>query len=65
MIQAYRKNNNNFEKNAETVIHPESCILTCELNGAWTLNITHPKDNEGRWKGIEDYGFITAPTFMV
>ena len=64
MIQAYRKNNNNFGKNAETVIHPESCILTCELNGAWTLNITHPKDNEGRWKGIEEEGVISAPTFM-
>jgi phage minor structural protein len=64
MIQAYRKNNNNFEKNAETVIHPESCKLTCELNGAWTLNITHPKDNEGRWKGIEEEGVISAPTFM-
>ena len=52
MIQAYKKGNENFERNAETVLHPESCELTCELNGSWTLNLKHPKDAEGRWKGI-------------
>lgn len=47
MIQAYKKGNENFERNAETVLHPESCELTCELNGSWTLNLKHPKDDEG------------------
>ena len=64
MIQAYKKGNENFERNAETVLHPESCELTCELNGSWTLNLKHPKDDEGRWKGIEEEGIISASTFI-
>ncbi len=64
MIQAYKKGNENFERNAETVLHPKSCELTCELNGSWTLNLKHPKDDEGRWKGIEEEGIISASTFI-
>ena len=64
MIQAYGKGNKNFDRNAETVLHPESCELTCELNGSWTLNLSHPKDDEGRWKGIKEEGVISVPTFM-
>lgn len=63
MIQIYSPGNNNFIKNGDAVLLPLQCIVHAELNGAWTMEITHPLDEEGRWKLIEVGAVIKAPSF--
>lgn len=63
MIQIYSPGNNNYIKNGNAVLLPLQCIVHAELNGAWTMEITHPLDEEGRWKLIEVGAVIKAPSF--
>ena len=50
--------------NGDSVLFPEKCTVQAELNGTWVLNITHPIDDENRWKYIEEEAVIAVPTFM-
>ena len=64
MIQIYSPGNTNFDKNGDMTLFPEICEAPSKLGGAWTLEITHPIDDEGRWKYIEREAVLSVPTFM-
>lgn len=64
MIQAYLKDNKDYQNNGDMVLFPESCTVSAQLNGTWTLELSHPLDEDGRWKYIEEEGIIAVPTFM-
>lgn len=64
MIQIYSPKNTNYNKNGDMTLFPEICDSTSKLGGAWTLEITHPIDDEGRWKFIEKEAVLSVPTFM-
>lgn len=64
MIQIYSPKNTNFETNGDMTLFPTTCDADAELGGAWTLEITHPIDEEGRWKYIEKESVLSVPTFM-
>ena len=58
MIQIYSPDNTDFEKNGDMVLMPSYCAINAELNGAWTVELEHPLDGEGRWKWIEETAVI-------
>lgn len=64
MIQIYSPNNKNFEMNGDMVLFPEVCELEAELSGSWLINVSHPLDDEGRWKYITEEAVLSVPTFM-
>lgn len=64
MIQIYSPDNTDFEKNGDMVLMPSYCVISAELNGAWTINLKHPLDEEGRWKHIEEMAVIKVPSFI-
>lgn len=64
MIQIYSPGNKNFNKNGDMTLFPTICDAPSKLGGAWTLEITHPIDDEGRWKYIEKEAVLSVPTFM-
>lgn len=64
MIQVYSAGNENFDKNGDMTLFPTSCQLTCEINGAWELTMSHPLDDEGRWKYLTEEAVISCPTFQ-
>lgn len=64
MIQIYLPGNTNFEQNGDMTLFPEICEASSELGGAWALEITHPIDDEGRWKYIEKEAVLSVPTHM-
>lgn len=64
MIQIYGPDNTDFEKNGDMVLMPSSCTINAELNGAWTIELEHPLDGEGRWKWIEETAVIKVPSFL-
>lgn len=64
MIQIYSPKNEKFDSNGDMTLTPELCEMDAELGGAWYLNITHPIDDEGRWKYIEREAVLSVPTFM-
>lgn len=65
MIQIYSPSNTDFEKNGDMVLMPTACAINAELNGAWTIELEHPIDKEGRWKWIEETAVIKVPSFLV
>lgn len=64
MIQIYSPGNTNFKQNGDMTLFPKICEALSELGGAWTLEITHPIDDEGRWKYIEKEAVLSVPTHM-
>lgn len=64
MIQIYSPDNTDFEKNGDMVLMPSYCAINAELNGAWTVELEHPLDGEGRWKWIEETAVIKVPSFL-
>ena len=61
MIQIYKPTNMTYTANGDAVLMPIECTLSQEINGAWTLNLTHPVDDEGRWKLITEGAVVKAP----
>lgn len=64
MIQIYKRENINYDTNGDMTLFPISCSLKSILNGAWELTLTHPLDDEDRWKYMEEEAMIAAPTWM-
>lgn len=64
MIQIYDVENTNYSMNGDVVLNPESCDITAEINGAWSLELKHPIDDEERYKYIKIGAVISAPSFM-
>lgn len=64
MIQIYSKENTNYEQNGDMTLFPASCTLAAKLNDTWEFQLSHPVDDEGRWKYIEEEAVVSAPTFQ-
>lgn len=64
MIQIYSKGNTKYDMNGDMTLFPKSCIAEAEINGTWKLEMVHPRDQEGRWRHIEEECVISAPTFV-
>lgn len=59
MIQIYSPDNTDFEKNG-TVLMPEECTLSMEINGSWTVDISNPLDD--RFQNIVENAVLSVPT---
>lgn len=59
MIQIYSSDNTDFEKNG-TVLMPEECTLSMEVNGSWTVDISNPLDD--RFQNIVENAVLSVPT---
>lgn len=59
MIQIYSPDNTDFEKNG-TVLMPEACLLSMEINGSWTIDISNPLDD--RFQNIVENAVLSVPT---
>ena len=59
MIQIYSPDNTDFEKNG-TVLMPEACLLSMEINGSWTVDISNPLDD--RFSDIVENAVLSVPT---
>lgn len=64
MIQIYAPDNINFDMNGDAVLFPTLCDAQAELGGSWYLDMTHPIDEEGRWKNLVKEAVLSVPTFM-
>ena len=58
MISIYDVGNTTYTKNGDAVLIPTECKLSMTINGAWTLTMTHPYDDEERYKHIVDDAVI-------
>lgn len=63
MIQIYKPDNTNYNRNGDITLLPSSASVHVILNGAWTAELTHPIDPEGRWKYITEESVIKIPSF--
>lgn len=63
MIQIYTPGNEEYSKNGNMVLLPTSATVRPQLNSAWEVEMTHPLDEEGRWKYIVDEAVIKMPSF--
>lgn len=63
MIQIYKQNNTNYDNNGDMPLIPSDCRVNAELNGAWTISLAHPVDEEGRWKFITEGAVLKVPSF--
>lgn len=59
MIQIYSPDNTDFKKNG-TVLMPEECTLSMEINGSWTVDISNPLDD--RFQNIVENAVLSVPT---
>ncbi len=63
MIQLYNQSNTNFDSNGDIILLPLDCQISVSLNAEWVLTLTHPIDDEGRFKFIQPNAVIKAPSF--
>lgn len=64
MIQVYSPSNTDYEHNGDCVLWPSRCDFSAELNGAWSLQLEHPIDDDGRWNYIVENAVLKVPTWM-
>ena len=50
MIEIYEAGNEDFLHNGDMTLLPESCETECELNGSWEMELSHPIDQDGRYR---------------
>lgn len=62
MVTIHEKNARNFNTLGLGALLPSSCVVTEELNGSYELELTHPRDEEGKWKRIEEERILYAST---
>lgn len=63
MIQIYRPDNTEFGRNGDMTLLPTVMDVEAELNGAWTAEMQHQIDRDGRWKYIQEGAVVKAPSF--
>ena len=63
MIQIYKPENTNFKANGDMPLLPDKALVHVVLNGAWSLELHHPIDEEGRWAYITEEAVVKAPSF--
>ena len=63
MIHIYKPDNTDYEHNGDISLLPSAATTHAILNGAWTEELTHPIDSEGRWKYITEEAVVKMPSF--
>lgn len=63
MIHIYKPDNTDYENNGDIALLPSTATTHAILNGAWTADLTHPIDSEGRWKHITEESVVKMPSF--
>lgn len=49
-----------FAGNGIAVLTPTECRSAHQLNGEYSLRLTHPMDGDGRWQCLREYNYIKA-----
>ena len=52
MIQIYKPENAEYEKNGDMTLLPTTATVHAVLNGEWEATLEHHIDKDGRWKYI-------------
>lgn len=52
-----------FDANGDYVLIPSAAQVHAELNGDWTATMTHPIDEDGRWKCLVEDNIVKMPSF--
>jgi len=60
MINVYGENTTNFNNNGLATLIPLTAEFSPDINGAWTLNLTHPYDPEGRHQYLTKNAILQA-----
>lgn len=60
MINVYCENTTNFDNNGLATLIPLTAEFSSDINGAWTLSITHPYDAEERYKHLVKNAILQA-----
>ena len=63
MIQIYRPENTEYEKNGDMTLRPTTATVHAVLNGEWEATLEHPIDEDGRWKYIIEDAVVKMPSF--
>lgn len=63
MIQVYSPGNEDFTKNGDCTLLPETASVHAVLSGAWSAELVHPIDVEGRWRYLVEEAVIKMPSF--
>lgn len=63
MIQIYRPENMEYEKNGDMPLLPTTATVHAVLNGEWEATLEHPIDEDGRWKYIVEDAVVKMPSF--
>lgn len=63
MIQIYKPENTDFEKNGDMPLFPTTAMVHPVLNGEWEAELEHPIDDDGRWKYIVEDAVVKMPSF--
>ena len=63
MIQIYSPTNTDYIHNGDQTLMPSAATVHPILNGAWTAELTHPIDTDGRWKYIVEDAVVKMPSF--
>lgn len=64
MIQLYNPENTDYTQNGDITLIPTMANIHVILNGAWSAELSHPIDDEGRWKYIQEEAVIKMPSFL-
>ena len=64
MIQIYKADNTDVDKNGDMTLTPTEATISVELNGNWEAKLEHPLDPDGRWKYIEEGAVVKMPSFI-
>jgi phage minor structural protein len=59
-VSVYSMRETNFSNNGLRILRPTSCTITEELNGDYSLTLTHPCDAEGTWLLLREFNIIKA-----
>lgn len=60
MINVYSENTTNFNNNGLATLIPLTAEFSPDINGAWTLSLTHPYDEDGRHEYLVKNAILQA-----
>ena len=61
-VTIHEKTSQNFDSLGLGALLPSSCIIAEELNGSYELEMSHPYDEYGKWRRIEEERIVCAST---
>ena len=62
MVTIHEKTAQSFNTLGLGALLPGSCVVREKVNGSYELEMSHPRDEEGKWKRIEEERIIYAAT---